>query len=340
MLSQTSLQLIIVLLGVAGLGISSYLHHKKKTAVESMACPMDGSCEDVITSKYSKFLGCDVEIFGILYYTTIILAYSIFLSTTQAVPSWFTFGVLLTTTAAVLFSLYLTFIQAFTLKMWCTWCVTSAAVCAAILGLAIPAAAAELPSLMAEYATILYWTSILGAAAGLGTVLSYNILFMNSLKDFEINDIQASMLNTLNHLTWFALAILVVSSAGLVIGDISLLNAPFLLSAAFITGVIVLNDSFYSLFLSEKLINISYSEEEGEDEPVELREYAIMLGLMSLYSWTVLLTVKILEPAMEFNNQASIFLAGLAITGLIGLSISRIENMRAKDELPDWSPLH
>lgn len=339
MLSQTVMQALIVLLGIAGLGVSTYLHYKKKTTVDSMACPMDGSCEDVITSKYSKFLGFDVEILGILYYATIIIAYTIFLFTPQVAPAWFTFGVMMTSIAAVLFSAYLTFIQAFTLRMWCTWCLTSAAFCAAILGLAVPASTVGFEALMTQFSSILFWGVILGSAVGLGTAVSYAVLLFASLRDFEISDTQASMLTNLSHITWFALATVTVSGIGLYFGDTSIAPANFAV-AAFIAATLVLNDSFYSLFLSEKLIDLEYSISEEDNEEPYLRQYVSMLAAMSVYSWAALLTIQLFQTSMNMYNQISLYLAGLAIVGFLGLITSKVEDMRAKEELPDWSPLH
>ncbi len=339
MLSQAVFQAAIIVLGLAGLGISIYLHYQKKTTVEGMACPMDGSCEDVITSKYSKFLGFDVEILGILYYSIIVVAYSIFVLTPQVTPSWFVFGVIMSSIIAVLFSAYLTYIQGVTLKMWCTWCLVSASISLGILVVAVPAATVGLTALMAQYSGILFWAAIIAAASGLGTALSYNTLLFDSLRDFEISEIQAKTLNTVNQLTWAALAAVVVSGAALAIGDSSLLTEASFIGAALAAGFLILNDSVHSLYVSEKITDVRYREGD-EEVPYNLDKYVVVLAATSLYSWASLLLIQLTENPLEPGEVVALYLLGLMIVSLFGVALNRVMKLRADDDLPEWSPLH
>lgn len=340
MLSQTVLQALIILFGIAGLTVSSYLHFKKKNLSDGMACPMDGSCEDVITSKYSKFLGLDVEILGILYYTTIIVAYTVFLFTPQVAPSWFVFGVLMSSIVAVMFSLYLTFLQAFTLKMWCTWCLISAAFTALILVAALPAAAIGLTSLMAQFIPVLIWLAVIGAAIGLGTSIAFDALYLTFLKDFEISDTQEKSLNTINHLVWASVAAVFLGTAGLALGDPGMLENPAFLASAFVLGFIILNDSIYTLYLGNKMSSITFAEKDEGKDYSTVKQASFMLASFSTVSWTFLLTLQVLSPQMNVYNLLAVFMALLGIIGLGGLFMSAVMERRAKGEMPDWSPLH
>lgn len=339
MLSQTVLQTLIVLFGVAGLTVALYLHYKKKTAVEGMACPMDGSCEDVITSKYSKFLGLDVEVLGMLYYMSIIVAYTIFLFTPQVAPNWFVFGIVMSSAAAVLFSAYLTYLQGVTLKMWCTWCLVSAMFSVLIMVAAVPAATVSLPALMAEYSAFLIWISVIGSAVGLGISVAYDALYLSYLKDFSISESQAESLNTLMHLAWGSVAAVALGLAGLWISEVNALTETAILGSSFVLGVIILNDSSYSLYLANKMADLTYADKEGRDFSKE-RQASFMLASFSTVSWTVLLSIMLFEPEINLYNLLAVYMALLGVLGLGGLFVSSVMERRASGEMPDWSPLH
>ncbi len=339
MLSQTVLQSLIILFGLAGLTVSTYLHFKKKNLSDGMACPMDGSCEDVITSKYSKFLGLDVEVLGMLYYTTVIVAYTVFLFTPQVAPPWFVFGVLMTSIIAVMFSTYLTFLQAFTLKKWCTWCLISATFTAAILLAALPAASIALSTLMAQFTPVLLWLSVIGAAIGLGTSIAFDALYLTYLKDFEISDVQAESLNTINHLVWASVAAVFLGLTGLALGSSELLQTPYFLASIFVLGFIILNDSVYSLYLANRMSEITFADKDEKDYRTE-KQTSFLMASFSTVSWTVLLTLQILQPEIGVYNLLALFMALLGVIGLGGLTMSAVMERRAKGEMPDWSPLH
>ena len=338
MLSQAIIYGLIVFLGLGGLTVSSYLHYKKKRSVEGMACPMEGSCEDVITSKYSKFLGLDVEVLGIAYYAIIVMAYTLF-SFTQVAPSWFTFGVLLSSITAVMFSAYLTFIQAFNLKKWCTWCLTSATFTAGILILSVAGPNSGLEALMAEFSPVLLWFSVVGASIGLGATIAFDSLYLTYLKDFEISKAQADSLNTLTHLVWTAIAVTAVGTLGLALGNPELLNQSAFQASAFILGALVVVETVYSLYLSDKMSELTFADKDENSFESE-KQNSFLLASISTASWTVLLTLQILEPEMNVYNILSVYMAIIAVLGLGGLSMSSVMKRKAEGTLPDWSPLH
>lgn len=339
MLSQELLRALIIFLGFGGLSVSTYLHYKKKKASNTMACPMNGSCEDVITSKYSKFLGIDVEVLGIFYYTSIIVAYSLFLFTPQVAPAWFTFGVLMSSVVAVLFSAYLTFCQAFNLRKWCTWCLTSAAFTGGILIAAVPSASIGLSALMAQYMGVMVWLAVVGSAIGLGISIAFDALYLTYLKDFEISDIQAESLNTLNHLAWASIGSVVIGMVGMALGDASLLNNPSFIAAGFILGIIILNDSAYSLYLANKMSELTFADIDENDYTIE-KQYSFLLASISTASWTILLTLHILEPEFPLYDILAVYMAVIGALGLGGLYMSSIIEKRAEGTLPSWMPFH
>jgi len=340
-LSQPVFQALIILIGIAGLGVSTYLHYQKKTTVEGMACPMDGSCEDVITSKYSKFLGLDVEVLGLLYYAVIIASYSIYLLTAQTLPSWFVLGVIASSALAVLFSAYLTFIQAFTLKMWCTWCLVSASLCALIMVLAVPASAVGIGALMAQYLTIIGVAGVIITAIGLGAAISYDFLFLNFLRNFEMKEQQAAVLDTLNNLIWAALGGAFLTSIGLYLGGY--FNTGESITLLAVLGVILINGAVYNLKVSQEIIGIKFSRDSDELESRQDRIYrkaGFVMASISIVSWVALFIVKAIQISAPELYFLTAYGALLVVGGLSGLMLEKIYDLRAKDRIPDRSPLH
>lgn len=118
-------EIAIIVIAAAGAALASYIRIKKSKG-HALVCPVGETCDDVINSKYSQFLGMPVEVLGILYYTFITLAFAAFLiepAYATFYPVALAFG---TTVLAFLFSLYSVFVQAVLLKKWCMWCIASA----------------------------------------------------------------------------------------------------------------------------------------------------------------------------------------------------------------------
>lgn len=127
---------IIIFIAFAGFLLASYIRHKK-TAQESLTCPLNFKCENVIWSKYSRFLGIPVEILGLFYYGAISVFYGLALIFPNILIEPLIIAVFLASAAAFAFSIYLTLVQAIILKEWCSWCLVSAGFCLAIFSLAL-----------------------------------------------------------------------------------------------------------------------------------------------------------------------------------------------------------
>ncbi len=124
--------ILIIFASFFGFLLALYIRHKK-TAKEEIICPIGSNCQNVIHSEYSKFLGIPVELLGLFYYGFTALFYGALAAMpVLKISSGFILGVLTFSFAAFLFSLYLTFIQAFYLRAWCTWCLVSAGLCTLI----------------------------------------------------------------------------------------------------------------------------------------------------------------------------------------------------------------
>jgi uncharacterized membrane protein len=120
----------ITALGLAGFLLSSYIYRKKKSK-KKLICPMHSNCDTVIHSDYSTIIGIPVEALGMFYYGFISLAYGVvFLLGLPQAP---TISILVGISAcSVLFSIYLVSLQAFVLRHYCAWCISSALISLAI----------------------------------------------------------------------------------------------------------------------------------------------------------------------------------------------------------------
>lgn len=113
---------LLVAFSCVGLLDASYLiyHKVRKTDVACWFFPKEW-CRKVQYSPYSKTLGIPNSMAGFGMYAAILALTLLFAN--GLVPFW-------TVQAVVgfgfLFSLYFTYIQAFVLKAFCTWCVISA----------------------------------------------------------------------------------------------------------------------------------------------------------------------------------------------------------------------
>jgi len=116
--------------------LANYIRCTKRDQAP-LVCPLEGSCETVVHSEYSKLFGIPLEYIGMAYYGLITLFYLLFAFIPQTLPTAVLYFILSLTVAAFAFSIYLTAVQAFVLKHWCTWCLCSAMICTAIFILVI-----------------------------------------------------------------------------------------------------------------------------------------------------------------------------------------------------------
>jgi uncharacterized membrane protein len=124
------------LTSLLGLFVSAYLYLYKIGRIGTLACG-SGDCETVQTSPWSRFLGVDVALIGLLGYAVLLVVALLALRSSQVErrPP----ALLLTGLAAggVLFTAYLTYLELFVIHAICRWCVGSAAIILSILILAL-----------------------------------------------------------------------------------------------------------------------------------------------------------------------------------------------------------
>lgn len=109
----------IILLSLLGIGISLYIYYKR-TRGEKLACLLGGDhCTEVVMSKYGwTFRVVPNEVVGLGYYILVILLTTITFAYSQPLLVASSF-------LAFIFSVYVTYIQLFTLRNICEWCLVA-----------------------------------------------------------------------------------------------------------------------------------------------------------------------------------------------------------------------
>ncbi len=115
----------IAFLGLIGFFVASHIY-KEKRASRPLVCPLRFHCDSVVNSDYSKFFGISVEIFGMIYYFFIFLSYLAIILFGSNISLFFLILLSFISIVAFIFSAYLVSVQAFILKIYCSWCLVSA----------------------------------------------------------------------------------------------------------------------------------------------------------------------------------------------------------------------
>lgn len=327
--------LIVIVLAFGGFSLAFYIYRNKK-ANKQISCPMDGRCDIVLHSDYSKFFGIPVEFLGVLYYAAVALSYIFFIAFPNSINPFSIFAVLALSFASVLFSAYLTFIQAFNIKQWCTWCLVSAFICAGIFAFSFAGSGFSFISLLVENRNVFLALHLFSVTIGVGSAVISDILFFKFLKDFQISLFEAGIMKFMSQMMWLALGIIVITGLGLYLPHAEhLKESPAFIMKMIILAVIVLNGAFLNLLVSPRLVKASLSNNppeghltysyEKSDLPV-LGRLPFALGPISLISWiSVFLLGLFLDKAAKFGlpNLAFGYFSALFVVVILGLAISR-----------------
>ncbi len=280
--------LVIIASSFAGFLIALYIALQKRKP-HPVVCPMKGDCDAVVKSEHSKFFHIPVEYLGIAYYLLIFFSYlslSITPSFNQQHPL-FTFSVLSLSLVAFLFSIYLTFIQAFLIRRFCTWCLLSAFLCTIIFIAAINGSSFEFLSFLVQYRGPIVGFHVIGLVLGLGGAVFSDILLMRFLKDLRISKSELYILKTFSQIIWFGLAISIVSGIGLYLPDAEGLNqsAKFIAKMTILLVVIV-NGAGLNLFITPKLTSMPFGEISDKEKGLrEIRRLSFAMAAISIISW-------------------------------------------------------
>lgn len=140
LISLDWLAFLMVVLAIAGLGVSAYLMWGYTAPGATLSCGGSSGCEAVKNSVYANLGGIPLPVLGLMSYAALLV---LLLSQGQPAISnrgWSPyvalaiFGISL---AGVLYSAYLTYVELFVIYAICRWCVASAIIMVAIFVLSI-----------------------------------------------------------------------------------------------------------------------------------------------------------------------------------------------------------
>jgi uncharacterized membrane protein len=283
------LYLLILVAGLVGLSITFSIY-KEKHQKKPLVCPFGADCHTVVTGGFSKFLGVGLEIYGAAYYAFIVTIYLLFVAAPSLASPMTVFIVTGITAAGFLFSLYLTFVQAFLIKSWCSWCLMSAGVSTAIFIFSMISVSVDTISflpILEQYKDLILFGHLLGFVIGVGGATMSDMLFFRFLKDFRISEKEEAVLKAASQFIWVGLFIVVISGIGLFIPQSeALMENPKFLVKALVVFIIIVNGAALNLFVSPKLVEIAWKDAGVPvRETLSLRRTAFMLGAISFISW-------------------------------------------------------
>lgn len=124
------------ILSLLGLLVAVYLYLYKLGKIGSLVCGT-GGCETVQLSNWSRFMGIDVALIGVLGYAALLALALVALQPALLERRWPTTVLVGASGAGVLFSLYLTYLELYVIHAICRWCVGSALIVTALLVVAL-----------------------------------------------------------------------------------------------------------------------------------------------------------------------------------------------------------
>ncbi len=315
------------ILGLIGFLIAINIYCKKRDQ-KPMVCPLKMRCEQVLYSKYAKFLGIPLEILGIFYYSLITINYSIFIFAPVLNNSFSVFTIFLVTASGFLFSAYLISVQMFKLKEWCSWCLMSAAISTAIFILTLQTSSLvdSFVIIVDSYKMLLVFIYALATSLGLGLAVAAELIFLKFLQNGTISREESNTMHLLRQTTWLALGVMAVSNYALYLTDPSIFStSPKFLAKIYILVTLVVINIVYDLFISSKLVDL-FSNKTVSQFPATnyLKKACFVFGPVSLSSWLLIFIfemVKNLElSSIQFLN---LYLIVITLSIFAGLLLSK-----------------
>ena len=292
---ETFLNLFLIAAALGGFVLAFFIFISKRKA-KPIACPMDGHCDDVVRSEFSKFFGVPVDILGMLYYAVAATAYSVFYFYSGLAVPLAVFAMFGLASFSFLFSLYLTFIQAFSLKQWCVWCLASAGLSSFIF-LAnvfyVKSGFAVIPAeIFEEFYEILAAGHLLSAGLGFGASVIGAIMLGKFVKDSKMSDFEADILRTLTQVIWFAIFILILSGFGLYFSDEGISNVLY---KSAIAAVLVLISAVLNLAILPKMVKKTLLFMNNGENPVSFSaaKTSLAFNFLAVFIWLCVLIFSI-----------------------------------------------
>jgi len=127
-----SIQVIIPILCILGLGVASYLAYVEATQTTAICGPV-GDCNTVQQSEYARLFGLlPIGVLGVVGYIAILFSWGLTKVKNENIANLARLTMFLLSTVGIIFSIYLTFLEPFVIGATCAWCITSAIIMTAL----------------------------------------------------------------------------------------------------------------------------------------------------------------------------------------------------------------
>jgi uncharacterized membrane protein len=123
-------------LALAGVLLAASLYLFKLGLIGTLACGT-GSCETVQLSRWSRFLGVEVSLIGLLGYVALLVVALMATRPALELARWPSRWLALLSGIGTLFAVYLTALELFVIHAICRWCVGSALIITLIFVLSL-----------------------------------------------------------------------------------------------------------------------------------------------------------------------------------------------------------
>lgn len=326
--------IVNIFLGFSGFLLSGYIAHKKRQKKEHFVCPLRGNCHAVIHSDYSKFFGLSIEYLGMFYYALIAIGYGL-LSTFADLNRELLTILFFVSTFALVFSFYLTFLQIFTLRKFCTWCLTSAALTLGIFVLSLNSSFDFLVLLLAVWKLPILILHVTAMAMGLGAATLADLFFFKFLKDYRISEMEQSVLKTFSQFIWLSLGLIVMTGLALFLPQQEfLLQSDKFLMKMIIVAVMILNGAVLNLYIAPRFLQLQFGKHAHiPGELVRTRKFAFLLGSISIVSWYSAFVLGMLASApASFEVMWRVYLAMIICAVLVGQFLERFISSQARNQ--------
>lgn len=312
--------LIPIVAGLAGIVIMFRIAIKKRRSKAG-----NTSCDVVLQSEYSFFLGIPVEGLGILYFSIVLLAHALFLL--YPIHSLIV-AVFVCTVVALLFSFYLTYIQIVTLRKACLWCLLSAVLCCVIFFASlygIPELYERIREILTSWQEVIVGIKLLGIAIALGGATLDQLFFYRFLSDYKISTWESSILQAISQVTWIGLLIFLLAFVGIFLADPVVSGITY--AQLVVLGIIILSDTYANLTIAPRLIHIAFDTKHKKETRTSKRDRSLAFagGAISIVSWyTLFILVLLPDHIARFWVIVSLY-SVLVIAAIIA---SRIAEQR------------
>lgn len=315
MSTEMIINIVLSILGALGFLLAGYIHYKK-TRKTPLICPLRSNCNKVIESQYSEILGIPVEILGMAYYAFVIASHvGILLVPGVVDPFVMAVGILLSF-GAFCFSVYLICVQAFLIKEWCTWCITSATISLLIFILTLLFVPQEVRDFLLVSKKAVSVLHLIGAGIGLGAATISDIFFFKFLKDGKISFFESDVLKTLSIVIWGALALVLFSGIGLYLPQNEILHqSPKFITKMIAVFVLVVNGLVLNFIITPKLTRAFFHLYTS------FQRLAFAGGAISITSWYFVFILGALRKiTITLPVLLSLYIA-ITIVAVIGSQI-------------------